>query len=88
MSTTLDKIIEEARHLPLDEQRLLREALDREERLARIREVQTKYTHTKTSSDDFAAQKADEIAWRIVTRGGHNNNDLCNGRLRDAGFTA
>jgi hypothetical protein len=24
--------------------------------------VQTKYTHTKTSSDDFAAQKADEIA--------------------------
>ncbi len=62
MSTTLDKIIEEARHLPLDEQRLLREALDREERLARIREVQTKYTHTKTSSDDFAAQKADEIA--------------------------
>lgn len=62
MSTTLDRIIEEVRHLPLDEQRLLREALDREDRLAQIREVQTKYTHTKTSSDDFAAQKADEIA--------------------------
>lgn len=62
MSTTLDKIIEEARHLPLDEQRLLREALDREERLARIREVQTKYTNSLTSSDDFAAQKAEEIA--------------------------
>jgi hypothetical protein len=62
MSSTLNKIIEEAQQLPPDEQRLLREALDREERLARIREVQTKYTHSKTSSDDFAAQKADEIA--------------------------
>lgn len=62
MSTTLDRIIEEVRQLPPDEQRQLREALDREERLARVRQVQAKYAHIQMSSDDFAARKAEEIA--------------------------
>ncbi len=68
MSITLDKIIEEARQLPPDEQRLLREALDQEakskEQLERDRlagSSRGKYAHILTSSDDFAARKAEEI---------------------------
>jgi hypothetical protein len=61
MSTTLDKIIEEARALPPEEQRQLREALDREERLAQVRRIQGKYAHLKTSSEEFARHKAQEI---------------------------
>ncbi len=69
MSTTLDRIIEEVRALPPDEQKVLREMLDKESRtaeqsrrLALSRTIRGKYAHLNTSSDDFAAQKAEEIA--------------------------
>ncbi|MEJ7618364.1 MAG: hypothetical protein WKF30_15685 [Pyrinomonadaceae bacterium] len=58
---TLEQLIEEARSLSPDEQRQLREALEREARLARIREVQAKYAHMKTSSENFIQRKAEEI---------------------------
>ncbi len=58
---TLEQLIEEARALSPDEQRQLREALEREARLARIREVQAKYEHTNTNSEDFTRRKAEEI---------------------------
>jgi len=58
---TLEQLIEEARALSPDEQRQLREALEREARLARIREVQAKYEHMKISSEDLRRNKAEEI---------------------------
>lgn len=75
MSQALDRIIEEVRHLSPDEQRQLREMLDREERpsagdeyqtersrrIALSRTIRGKYAHLGTSSDDFAARKAEEI---------------------------
>ncbi len=61
MSTTLDKIIEEVRHLPPDEQEQLREILDKESRTAELRRIQGKYAHLTTSSEDFARRKAEEI---------------------------
>jgi hypothetical protein len=69
VSTTLDRIIEEVRALPPDEQKVLREMLDKEwraaeqsRRLALSRTIRGKYSHLPTSSDDFAARKAEEIA--------------------------
>ena len=76
MSQTLDRIIEEVRQLAPDERRQLREMLDREphpltsdsltpeqaRRAALIRSIRGKYAHLPTSSDDFAARKAEEIA--------------------------
>ncbi len=69
MSATLDKIIEEVRQLPPDEQRQLREMLDREtnnseqsRRAALSRAIRGKYAHLGVSSDEFAARKAEEIA--------------------------
>lgn len=69
MSTTLDRIIEEVRALPPDEQKVLRELLDKESRdseqarrIALSRTIRGKYAHLNISSDDFAAQKAEEIA--------------------------
>ncbi len=62
MSATLDKIIEEVRTLSPDEQQQLREVLDREARTAELRRIQSKYTHLTTSSESFAARKAEEIA--------------------------
>lgn len=58
---TLEQIIEEARSLSPDEQRQLREALEREAKLARIREVQAKYAHMNISSEDLRRNKAEEI---------------------------
>jgi len=69
MSATLDKIIEDVRALAPDEQRQLRELLEREtedsersRRAALSRAIRGKYAHLGISSDDFAARKAEEIA--------------------------
>lgn len=68
MSATLDRIIEEVRQLLPDEQRQLREMLDQEarsqeqaERDRLARSIRGKYAHILSSSDDFAARKAEEI---------------------------
>ncbi len=58
----MEKVIEEAKSLPLDEQRQVREALEREARLAQIHQVQAKYAQMNISSEAFAARKAEEIA--------------------------
>lgn len=58
---TLEQLIEEARSLSPDEQRQLREALEREAKLARIREAQAEFAHMKTNSEDFIQRKAEEI---------------------------
>jgi len=62
MSTaTLDRIIEEVKTLPTDERRQLLEQLERDERTAELRRIQSKYAHLKISSDAFAARKTEEI---------------------------
>lgn len=68
-SRTLEEIIEEAKTLSPDEQRRLREALEKEERsveqLERDRlanSIRGKYASVLTSSEKFAARKAEEIA--------------------------
>jgi len=40
----------------------LRDVLDREARTAELRRIQGKYAHLTTSSESFAARKAEEIA--------------------------
>jgi hypothetical protein len=60
MSATLDKIIEEVRTLSPDEQRQLRELLERETRPALARSIRGKYAHLTTSSEAFIAQKHEE----------------------------
>lgn len=69
MSTTLDKIIEEVRALSPEEQRQLREMLDGEARSAEQEErnrlssrIRGKYRDVLTSSEEFAARKAEETA--------------------------
>ncbi len=65
MSATLDRIIEEVRQLPPDEQQRLRDVLDeeRQERKHRPAEsIRGKYRDVLTSSEEFAARKAEEIA--------------------------
>lgn len=69
MSATLDRIIAEVRALSPDEQRQLRELLDREARPAeqdernRLAEsIRGKYRDVLTSSEEFAARKAEEVA--------------------------
>ena len=58
---TLEQILEEARRLSPDEQRQLREMLEREARLAEVRQIQAKYATMNVSSDAHAALKAEEI---------------------------
>jgi len=69
MSATLDKIIAEVRQLPPDEQQQLREMLERDSlsseqagRAALSRSIRGKYRDVLTSSEEFAARKAEEIA--------------------------
>ncbi len=69
MSATLDRIIEEVRALSPEEQRQLRELLDgearkteQEERNRLAASIRGKYRDVLTSSEDFAARKAEEIA--------------------------
>lgn len=59
---TLEEIIEEVKTLSADEQRQLREALEKDERTAELRKIQSKYADMQTSSEAFAARKAEEIA--------------------------
>lgn len=59
MRATLDRIIKEVRSLSPEEQRQLRELLDREARTAELRRIQNKYADLTTSSEAFAARKAD-----------------------------
>lgn len=62
MSTgTLDRIIEEVKTLTTEERRQLLEHLEKDERTADLRRIQSKYARMKTSSDAFAARKAEEI---------------------------
>lgn len=62
MSAALDRIIEEFRALNPDEQRQLRDMLDREARTAELRRIQGKYADANVSSETFAAEKAEEKA--------------------------
>lgn len=67
--STLEKVIEEVKSLTPEERRQLRELLDREARGAEQEErgrlasaVRGKYRDVLTSSEDFIARKAEEIA--------------------------
>jgi hypothetical protein len=69
MSATLDKIIEEVRALSAEEQRQLREMLDKEMQASEQEErnrlaagIRGKYRDVLTGSEAFAASKAEEIA--------------------------
>jgi hypothetical protein len=69
MSTMLDKIIEEVRQLPPDEREQLRGILndetsdaERTRRIALSRSIRGKYREVLTSSEEFIARKAVEIA--------------------------
>ena len=62
MSTvTLNRIIEEVKTLTTEERRQLLERLEKDERTADLRRIQSKYARMNTSSDAFAARKAEEI---------------------------
>lgn len=58
---TLEQVIDEARRLSPDEQRQLRETLEREARLSQVRQVQAKYAGMKVSSDAHSARKTEEM---------------------------
>ena len=58
---TLEQIVEMVKSLSDDEQRQIRELLDMEVRTDQLRRVQQKYAHLTTSSEAFAARKAEEI---------------------------
>lgn len=65
-NATLEKILEDVKTLTPDEQQQLRAMLNREmttaeQKHARLRQVQAKYAHLPTSSEDFAARKQAEI---------------------------
>jgi hypothetical protein len=68
-SRSLEEIIEEVKTLSPDEQRQLREALAKEsgsaeqlEREQLANSIRGKYANVLTSSEEFAARKAEEIA--------------------------
>jgi regulator of replication initiation timing len=65
----LEQVIEEAKSLTLEEQRQLREALEDEAHSAEQAErdqlassIRGKYADVLSSSEEFAARKAEEIA--------------------------
>jgi len=67
-NVTLEKVLEEAKELTPDEQRQLREALEREacstERQTKeelLRRIQSKYATFPTSSEEFARRKQQEL---------------------------
>jgi len=60
-NATLDQVLQDALSLPPEEQQRLREALEQEARAAELRRIQNKYQRLPTSSEDFAARKAEEI---------------------------
>ena len=70
MSPVLEEIIEKIHSLPFVERRKLREILDNEEgeiekererRIELSKKIMGKYAHLKTSSEDFARRKQEEI---------------------------
>jgi hypothetical protein len=68
-SKTLKEIIEDVKALSPDEQRQLREVLEKESRSAEQAErdrlastIRGKYADVLTSSEEFAARKAEEVA--------------------------
>jgi len=60
-SEMLERIIEEAKALTPKERRQLIAHLEKDERTAELSRIQSKYKGMKTSSDAFAAGKAEEI---------------------------
>jgi len=69
VSATLDRIIEEVKALPPAERQQLRQLLDdeadnneRARRASLARAIRGKYRDVLTSSEEFAARKAQEIA--------------------------
>ena len=60
-SQELAHIIEEVNTLTPEERRQLLAHLERDKRTADLRRIQGKYVGMKTSSDSFAARKADEV---------------------------
>lgn len=60
-SQELEHIIEEVNTLTPEERRQLLAHLERDRRTADLRRIQGKYVGMKTSSDSFAARKAEEI---------------------------
>lgn len=67
-NATLEKILEDVRALTPDEQRQLREMLNKEamseeqaRRAALIKSIRGKYAHVPTSSEEFAERKQVEI---------------------------
>jgi len=58
---TLEQIVEEVKALPPEQRQQLRAFLDKEARTAELRRIQEKYAHFTTSSEAFAARKAEEI---------------------------
>jgi hypothetical protein len=69
MSATLDKIIKEVRTLTPEEQQQLLEMLEQESpnserarRVALARQIRGKYRDALSSSEEFIARKAEEVA--------------------------
>ena len=60
-SQELEHIIEEVNTLTPHERRELLSYLEKDKRTADLRRIQSKYAGMKTSSDSFAARKAEEI---------------------------
>jgi hypothetical protein len=60
-SQGLERIIDDAKSLTPEERHQLLTHLEKDERTAELRRIQSKYTGMKTSSDAFAARKAEEI---------------------------
>jgi len=60
-SQSLEHIIEDVKTLTPEERRQLLAHLERDERTVELRRIQGKYAGMKTSSDGFAARKAEEI---------------------------
>lgn len=68
-SQALEHTIEEVKSLTPEERRQLLAHLERDRRTADLRRIQGKYAGMNTSSDDFAARKADEIELEDRPRG-------------------
>jgi hypothetical protein len=54
---TLEQVIEEVKSLTPEEQRQLRETLDKEARSAELRRIQDKYVHLTTNSEKQEGSK-------------------------------
>lgn len=58
---TAEELIAQAHNLTTNELAKVSAAFERELRLAKIREAQSKFTHLSNSSEDFARNKINEI---------------------------